>query len=307
MRTATTSLLVIGFATGWSVLVSAQDSPETIREQEKARAAETGAAVPVAPRAITSMPLQGTGGLLFVGVDDVAIPTYVIDPTSNQTQPTFTGSEIWGAAVIPGANPGDAVVYFNSGTTLHRYKSPGPPTLCCTLTLIGAAQSMVSVAYDSIAGELLFTKNIATEAVYSLPVTAAACPASCEVTQEFVYSAADNDIGGLAFDASTANLYGTNDDTTPGPAGVYELNSNGTTTLVVAYPAGQTDIDALAYDNGKLYLVPDEPGSIYVYNLATGSYEAPLTNPWTTSETFSGADAGTGLLIPVELQGFTVE
>jgi hypothetical protein len=307
MRTATTSLLVIGLALGWGVRATAQDSPETIREQEKARAVETGTAVPVAPSTITSAPLQGTTGLLFVGVDDQAIPTYVIDPTNNNTQPAFTGSEVWGAAVIPGSNPGDAVVYFNSGTTLHRYKSPGPPTLCCTLMFNGAAQSMVSVAYDSTAGELLFTKNIATEGVYSLPVSPAACPASCEVTQEFVYSAADNDIGGLAFDASTANLYGTNDDTSPGPAGVYELNSNGTTTLVVAYPAGQTDIDALAFDNGKLYLVPDEPGSIYVYNLATGSYETPLTNPWTTSELFSGADAGTGLLIPVELQGFTVE
>ena len=70
---------------------------------------------------------------------------------------------------------------------------------------------------------------------------------------------------------------------------------------------GETDIDGLAFDNGRLYLITDEPGNIYVYNLGTGSYETPLTNPWTTSEVFSGAGAGTGLVIPVELQGFTIE
>jgi hypothetical protein len=301
------SLLVIALAMGWGVLATAQDSPETIREQQRALAAERAGAGAATPRALTSAPLQGAGGLLFVGVDDVTVPTYVIDPATNDTQPAFTGFEIWGAAVIPGPNPGDAVVYFNSGTALHRYQWPGPATLCCTLMFNGDAQSVVSVAYDSTAGELLFTKNIATEAVYSLPVTAGACPASCDLAQDIVYASGDNDLGGLAFDAATANLYGTNDDASPGPAGIYEINGDGSTTLVAAYPAGQTDIDGLAFDNGKLYLVTDEPGSIYVYNLGTGSYETPLTNPWTTSEIFSGAGAGTGLLIPVELQGFTVE
>ena len=234
MRTGATLYLAIGLAMGWGVLATAHDSPETIREQERALAAERGAAVRVAPRAVTSAPLQGVGGLLFVGVDDVTIPTYVIDPANNNAQPAFTGFQIWGAAVIPGPNPGDAVVYFNNGITLYRYQSPGPPTLCCTLTFNGDNASVVSVAYDATAGELLFTKNIATEAVYSLPVTAASCPASCALTQDIVYSAANNDIGGLAFDVATGNLYGTNDDASPGPAGVYEINSDGTTTLVAA-------------------------------------------------------------------------
>lgn len=285
----------------------AQESAETTREQQAARAAETAGAVPPAAGAINHAPQFGSGGILFVGVDDVAISTFSIDPTDNTTLPLFTGFQVWGAAVIPGASPGDAVVYFNNGTTLYRYQSPGPPTMCCTLTFNDVAVSVVSVAYDATAGELLFTRNIATEAVYSLPVTAGACPGACGLTQEIVYASADNDIGGLAFDPATGNLYGTNDDTSPGPAGVYEINGDGTTTLVVAYPPGQTDLDALAFDSGKLYLVPDEPGSIYVYNIGTASYETPLTNPWTTSEVFSGAGAGTGLVVPVELQGFSVE
>jgi hypothetical protein len=292
---------------GWGALAVAQDSPETILEQQKALAAESAAAIPAAPGAVTHVPHLGPGGLLFVGVDDTTISTFVIDPADNNTQPVFTGFQIWGAAVIPGANPGDAVVFFNNGSTLHRYQSPGPPTTCCTLMFNAATTSVVSVAYDSTAGELLFTKNIATEAVYSLPVPGGTCPASCDLTQDIVYSAANNDIGGLAFDAATGNLYGTNDDTTPGPAGVYEINGDGTTTLVVAYPPGETDIDGLAFDSGKLYLVTDQPGSIYVYNVGTASFEAPLTNPWTTSEVFSGAGAGTGLVIAVELQGFTID
>jgi hypothetical protein len=244
----------------------------------------------------------GSAALLFVGVDDSAIPAYVVDPADNTTLPAFTGFQVWGAALIPGASPGDGVVYFNSGTTLYRWPATGTPELCCTLTFGGANQSMVSMAYDPAAGELLFTKNIATEAVYSLAATSAVCPASCEVTQEIVYSST-LDIGGLAYDPVGQILYGTNDSGT----NVVQINPDGTTTIVAAYPAGQTDIDGLAYGNGRLYLVTDQPGSIYVYNVGTASYETPLTNPWTTSETFSGAAFGSGLVIPVELQSFTAE
>jgi uncharacterized repeat protein (TIGR01451 family) len=37
-------------------------------------------------------------------------------------------------------------------------------------------------------------------------------------------------------------------------------------------------------------LIPDDPtpGLIYVYNLNTNMYEAPLNAPWTSSDTFSG-------------------
>jgi hypothetical protein len=65
---------------------------------------------------------------------------------------------------------------------------------------------------------------------------------------------------------------------------------DGTVTAIAAYPAGETDLDALAIDNnGRAYLVPDQPGSIYVYDLIGGSYLAPFANPWTTAEIFSGA------------------
>lgn len=240
--------------------------------------------------------------LLFIGVDDTTVSTYVVDPADNATQPAFTGNGVWGAALIPGASPGDGVVYFNDGSTLYRWPANGSPELCCTLTVGGATSSEVSMAYDPAAGELLFTKNITTEAVYSLPATAGACPGSCDLTQEIVYSTA-LDIGGLAYDPVGMHLYGTDDS----GANVVEINGDGSTTVVTAYPVGQTDIDGLAYGGGKLYLVTDEPGDIYVYNIGTASYETPLANPWASAELFSGATFGPGLIIPVELQSFAIE
>lgn len=308
VRHGLTFLLMAAMGMGLPSPILAQDNAETLREQEMARQTEERAAPQRSPVLADGEPFRGiSNSLLFVGVDDNTVSTFVIDPADNNTQPAFMGSAIWGAAVISGPMPGDAVVYFNDGASLFRWQFPDPPALCCTLMFNAATATVVSVAYDPTAGELLFTRNIATEAVYSLPVTAVACPVTCDLTQEIVYASGDNDFGGLAYDPATDTLYGTNDDGTPGPAGVYEINDNGTTALVVAYPNGETDIDGLAFADGILYLVTDQPGNIYVYNIGTASFDPPLTNPWSSSELFSGAGAGTGLVIPVELQSFTVD
>lgn len=284
------------------VAIAQEDSAETLREQQLAREAELNAApagtIAMSPEAGTT---DGSAGLLFVGVDDANVSTYTIDPIDNTTTPQFTGTAVWGAGIIPAGNPGDAVVYIAGGTSLYRWPANGVPELCCTLTYQGSSSSMVSATYDPGGGRLLFTKNISVEAVYALPVVAASCPPACDVTQEIVYSST-LDIGGLALDTSTGFLYGTNDSGTS----IVQINNDGTTTNIAAYPAGETDIDGLAYGNGKLYLVIDQPGNIYVYDIASGLYETPLVNPWTSSETFSGAAFGTGM-IPVELQSLIVE
>jgi len=294
---------VVVLACSMSVVAAAQeDSAETLLEQQLAREAELNSVpsgtIVMSPEAGN---VDGSAGLLFVGVDDSGVSTYTIDPIDNTTTPQFTGTAVWGAGIIPAGTPGDAVVYIAGGTSLYRWPANGVPELCCSLTYQGSNSSMVSATYDPAGGRLLFTKNISVEAVYALPVVAANCPASCDVTQEIVYSSA-LDIGGLALDTSTGFLYGTNDSGTS----IVRINNDGTTVNVAAYPAGETDIDGLAYGNGKLYLVTDQPGDIYVYDIASGLYETPLVNPWTTSETFSGAAFGTGM-IPVELQSLSVE
>ena len=87
---------------------------------------------------------------------------------------------------------------------------------------------------------------------------------------------------------------------------MYEINGDGSTTLVVAYPGGETDIDGLAYGEGKLYLITDEPGDIYVYNVGTASWDTPIANPWTSIGIFCGGSYGQGL-VPVELQSVSID
>jgi hypothetical protein len=129
-------------------------------------------------------------------------------------------------------------------------------------------------------------------------------PASLIITVVIEYVDADFDFGGLAIDLTTGEFYGTNDDTSPNGSGLFRINSNGTGTLIASYPTGQTDIDGLAISDTRVaYLVIDEPGNIYVYDLVGGTYLAPLTAPWTTSEVFS-AGAWNGGIVPVELSSF---
>lgn len=284
----------------------APDSAETLREQQLALESERS---PRPDRTPSFESVRGipAGGLLFIGVDDPTVSTYTVDPTDGTATPAFTGTDVWGAAVISGASPGDAEVYFNESGNLWRWQDGSAPAQCCSMTLGGASTSVVAMAYDPAAGKLLFTRNIGDEGVLSLAVTPGSCPASCELVQEWLFSATANvDAGGIAWDPVAGVLYATNDDTTPA-SGIYILNSDSTETFVAPYPVGQTDIDGLAWGGGKLYLVTDEPGSTYVYDIATAMYETPIPNPWTTAEVFSGAGYGDNILIPVELQSFGVE
>lgn len=278
-----------------------EDSVETIREQQRAIAAElagpqswVGSVTGDGPRA--------PGDLIFIGVDDTAVSTYNVLPLDGTAYPQFTGFGIWGAALIPDPTPGNGVIYFNNGSTLYRWPANGVPELCCILTYQAATSSVVSMTYDPIGARLLFTKNISVEAVYALPVVAGNCPAACDMSQEIVYPSTA-DIGGLAIDPGTGNLYGTDDGANDS---VVQINGDGTLTVIAAYPAGQVDIDGLAFGEGNLYLITDEPGDIFVLDVGSATYQTPIPNPWTTAETFSGGAYGQGL-IPVELQSMSVE
>jgi hypothetical protein len=205
------------------------------------------------------------------------VPAYQIDVTTSATQQAFVGFQVWGAAYDQANNK----VYFNNGSTLYEWPVGGAvATLGTIVDPAGATQSMVGLAFYN--GTLYGIRNIANEAVYTIDTATRIA----SVYIDFVDT--DFDLGGLAADPNTGTLYATNDDTTPNGSGLFRINLDGTGTLITSYPAGQTDIDGLAVSNdGKAYLVTDEPGSIYVWDLAGGAYAAPLTNPWATSEVFS--------------------
>lgn len=216
---------------------------------------------------------------LFIGVDSVSIRAYRVDVETNAFYTAFVGAEVWGAAYDPAAQR----VFFNDGATLYEWPlSGGPPVVTGIITDgLGSQLNAVGLAYFD--GFLYGSRNIANEAIYRIsPQTLVATPYIDYVDTEY-------DFGGIAFDPNTGALYGTNDTSTPHGAGLFEINGGGTATMIAPYPDGQTDIDGLAIsDDGKAYLIPDEPGSIYVFDFDVMTYTTPLSNPWTSSLVFSG-------------------
>ena len=272
---------------------SSEDSEETKLEQALALQAEQ--LPPMGPPTQFPALSQGVTYPLFVGVDDVTIPAYNIDPTNNDTMSAFVGFQVYGA----GYDNVNDKIYFNGGATLYEWSvSTGIVTQLGTVTdTSGATQVMVSLAYHN--GVLYGTKNIANEAVWIIN------PATLVATVFIDYVDADYDFGGLAIDPTTGEFYGTNDDATPNGNGLFRINMDGTGTLIEPYPSGETDIDGLAIsDNRIAYFIIDQPGNFYVYDLATSTFLPPLVSPWTTSEVFCGGTWNSGI-VPVELTSFT--
>lgn len=216
------------------------------------------------------------GSPLFIGVDDNTVPAYRVDTLTNGFTQAFLGFEVWGSAY----DSENDRIFFNNGSTLYVWPVGGAVSTLGTITdATGAAQSLVGLAFYN--GVLYGTKNIANEAVYTIDIN------TLVATVFIDYVDADFDFGGFAADPDTGNLYATNDDTTPNGSGLFQINLDGSATLIAPYPDSQTDIDGLAVGGGRAYLVTDEPGFIYVYDFAAAAYMTPLNNPWTTSEVFS--------------------
>lgn len=294
-------VLAAGFA---AVLLAAPaaapalDDPETRREQALASAVERaplpawspGPELPPVGAWSDPIPASLLGALpqgVFIGVDDIAIPTYVVDPVGAVATPVFSGFQVWAAAYVPG--PAGGSIFFSSGTALNVSLGGEPATACCGLSLDGvSATSVVGMAWDPLQQRFLFSRNIGTEEIYALPYSPTLCTAAplCTISPVAAPVAASVDLGGLAFAPETATLYATND--TAALRGIVRVDlGTGDVVVVAPYPVGQTDIDGLAYHAGRLYLVTDEPGDIFVYDLALPGYVEPLANPWTTAEVFS--------------------
>lgn len=218
---------------------------------------------------------------LLVSVDDGDVGIYEVDPINNTSNLLLTGFQAWGMAEDPSTTNR---IFFNSGNELYDWTIGNAPLLLGNITFEMGLLTVTGLAYYD--NKLYATRNIANEAIYQIDLN------TLEATVVLDYTDSDFDFGGLAVDHQTGILYGTSDDTDAEGRGVYAFDIvNNTITLVTPYPPGETDIDGLAYGNGKLYLIIDEPGSIYVYDLANQTYETPLTSPFTTAETFSGGAA----------------
>jgi hypothetical protein len=219
---------------------------------------------------------------LFAGIDQFTEFAYLIDPDTGENFPLFDGVEVWGAAFDNDNNR----VFFVRGAALYQWPLDGEPELLGNIqsVVVEGFLAMVGLAYGE--GTLYGIRNISSEGdpegLYSID------PDTLDATLITDYNEVPGlvDLGGLDFDHETGTLYGTND--TPATRGLVEVSLDGEITVVAPYPEGQSDLDGLAIGDGRAYLIPDEPGQIYVFDFATMTYTTPISNPWTTSETFAG-------------------
>ncbi len=236
---------------------------------------------------------------LVVGSDQTAPATiWHIDVATSAATALYTGgtdAQCWGMAYDPATNN----LFWNNGSTL--YSSPFSmggllPTLLGTMTYNGNTVNFVGLGFRN--GKLLGTRNISVEAVYEID------PISLVATQLYVYPST-YDFGGVDVDAATTLLYGLNDATGGGGRGLYEVDVGAATvTLRAPYPPGETDLDGLAVHNGTAYYVSDQPGTFYLYDVASGTQTGTLTSPFTASAVFSAAAYVPGGPVSIEAQSW---
>jgi len=234
---------------------------------------------------------------LIVGNDQSGTATiWHVDVTTAVATPIYSAStsmaKPWGMAYDPSTN----TLYWNNGSTL--FSSPFSlggltPVSLGTMMYNAATINFVGLGFRD--GRLLGSRNISTEAIYEVN------PATLQATQVYVYPTTF-DFGGLDVDPTTGILYGLSDTAPAGNVrGLYEINTVAQSwTFRAAYPAGETDIDGLAVNNGLAYYVTDGPNttqtSFYVYDIATGMQVGTLPSPLTGSGTFcEGAWVGGGV------------
>lgn len=247
------------------------------------------------------------GAQLVVGFDRTtagATTCYARDMSTGQWTPLFANRQVWGMA----ADDARRTLYISSnGNALYAWSydqlgAGTPPTFVTQITVGGVSASMAGLAYDSLHDVLYGSRTTPNEGIYEIN------PESGAAT--LVLDVADNDysIDGLDYNPIDGLLYGT-DDAAPGGTGLVRLDvAAQTATIVAPYPTfsgdggAVKDIDGLAIGvtNGiaLAFLTPDQPGQIGVMNLSTLLAETPVSNPFTTSETFSGATWAASLFAP---------
>lgn len=233
---------------------------------------------------------------LIVGVDDAVNNgepnLFLIDVTTDTATALADTFEVWGAA----ADDPSGILYTNDGSTLQTstYADIANPTTTTIQSSAGTALSMVGLAYGD--GTLYGIRNIGGDGGATPEALYAIDPATGIATVLLDYAAADFDFGGIDYNPADGLLYATNDDASPA-RGLYSIDpATGAINFVVDYPGGEVDIDGTAVGDGVVYFVTDEPGDIYRYDIASGTFLSPLTNPVTGSELFSAGAWAPGLV-----------
>jgi len=237
--------------------------------------------------ATTSAMAGLTGEFLFIGVDDSAVPSYLVDPDNMSSMtPVNLGVQVWGAA----GNDLNQVLYVSEGSVLSLWNY-GTWTEIGTGTTIrspidGAVLVMegLAVMNGALYGSYVGNTALHPEGIYLInPDTAVAT-----LVHAYPVGTGQTNSG---FDAGNGLFYATNDALTNRGLVSYDPNNAYAVTHEATYPAGETDIDGLAIGGGAAWLIEDDgaaTGMLYRWDFAAQSYTSVAT-PWVTNETFSGA------------------
>jgi uncharacterized repeat protein (TIGR01451 family) len=233
-------------------------------------------------------------GQLVVGNDAGAGQLWVIDlhhPALSRSLGTGTDYQV---GALAADNDARVLYWIDSGTRLLRAPMTATGTLSPAvvgLTRIGtSAVAISSLAFDTTDHAMVAYKNNATgglEGFYAVSTANAAC------TPLWINPNTGDDFGGLDYDPDTDAYYACNDSVAADRRGLWRIQkpwASPTFTFLAPYPDGDLDVDGTAVGDGRVYLINDTAaGGAYVYNIATGQYEAPIMPlPFTSA----GSNAG---------------
>ena len=236
---------------------------------------------------------------VFYGSDGTLVDNWRLDTATGVSNgPEFTNVFVSGLADDDAAQ----VFYVQTGVTLSSaaYSATGSPvTTVGTTTYLGSNRSFTGLAHHN--GVLYASHNAGSaEGLYAVDVVTLAA------TLAYPYSSVDIALEGLDFDPSTGLLYGANDGGAyVDPLGVpgrgitvIDLSANPVTERTAfPYPAGENDLDGLAFDagRGRVFLIEDESSPLHNVDIATGLYDPnPPQHAATGAAVFSAGTYTTG-------------
>lgn len=205
------------------------------------------------------------------------VDNYIYDtPTGLTTGPLWVGVETWGIADDESA----LRYYISEGSTLFTQLFAAgslTPASLGTMTSVGGAtsMSMTGLAYNN--GTLYGNHNTTAEGIYSIDLV------TLDVTLAAGFTNSEIAVDGLDFDPATGLLWGANDGAAyVDPTGAFGRGiavidlMTPTDMLIAPYPAGENDLDGLAFDptgTGTIYLIEDEPAPLHRYDIGAMAYD----------------------------------
>lgn len=269
-----------------------------------AAALTAGAASVAHAQWVTSItrPVFSTGPTTVYKVDDATgVSTEIFDPLNPNTIVPATAPGFTGLAADNANSRIFASTTNGTKSDIYVLDYADPDNVTATflvaLTRPESTTGMVvdGLAYDTQRGVLYATRTLGgagqLEGLYSIDTTTG------QTTLIFEYEPSTGStytIGGIDYDPIADRIYFADDDDTGGRNLYFVEGANpaGGLQLLMAYPAGVTDVDGLAAHGGRLFLLSDSQddtasaaiegngGLHYVIDVATTSVLGTITSPY---------------------------